>query len=147
MFVVVVLITIHVVTAFCRRQTSVAMSSQQPVPLSCLYVQRPGDGELQLPLPLIRAAYEHLLFARQEASRAAKELAELKASRVQHIPPSTWVKREAKYKMDQEKYEHTISMLNQRIERLESELHVLQEGANLRPLEEKIKVAACFPAS
>lgn len=110
---------------------------------SHLHIQRPGDSNVQLPLPLIRSSYQHLVTARDEADRSAKELAELKASRVQLIPPSAWVKREAKYKMDQEKYEHTVSMLNQRIERLEAELQILREGANLKPLEEKIKVGSC----
>eukprot|EP00879_Flechtneria_rotunda_P016019 GHRR01016755.1.p1 GENE.GHRR01016755.1~~GHRR01016755.1.p1 ORF type:complete len:811 (+),score=382.45 GHRR01016755.1:752-3184(+) len=89
-------------------------------------------------LPLVRSAYQHLASARTDASRLTKELAELKSSRVQHIPPSAWVKREHKYKMDQEKYEHTINMLQQRIERLELELQLLREGANLQPLEQRI---------
>lgn len=112
--------------------------------LNVLLLQRPGDGTVQLALPLVRSTYEHLSTARSDASKAAKELAELKASRVQLIPPSAWVKREAKYKMDQEKHEHTVSMLNQRIDRLEAELQILREGANLKPFEEKIKVRACI---
>jgi hypothetical protein len=44
--------------------------------------------------------------------------------------------------MDQEKYEHQISQLRQRTEALERELVVLREGSNVRPLEEKIQVAA-----
>lgn len=99
-----------------------------------------GQDKYELPVPLIRSAHQHLVGAREEAARTAKELAELKASRVQHIPPSTWIKREQKYKMDQEKYEHTIGQLRQRSEALERELAVLREGSNVRPLEEKIQV-------
>eukprot|EP00775_Hariotina_reticulata_P006575 gene6575-6803_t len=98
-----------------------------------------GDGNTSLPLPLVRSAYQHLASARDEAAKLAKELAELKSSRVQHIPPSAWVKREHKYKMDQEKYEHTLGMQQQRIERLEMELQLLHDGSNVKPLEEKIQ--------
>jgi hypothetical protein len=99
-----------------------------------------GQDKYELPVPLIRSAHVHLVTAREDAARNAKELAELKASRVQHIPPSTWIKREQKYKMDQEKYEHQIGQLRQRSEALERELAVLREGSNVRPLEEKIQV-------
>jgi hypothetical protein len=109
--------------------------------LLVLCVQANGQDKCELPVPLIRSAHQHLVAAREEAARTAKELAELKASRVQHIPPSTWIKREQKYKMDQEKYEHTIGQLRQRSEALERELAVLREGSNVRPLEEKIQVA------
>lgn len=90
----------------------------------------------------MRSAYQHLASARDEAAKLANELAELKSSRVQQILPSAWVKREHKYKMDQEKYEHTLGMQQQRIERLEMELHLLHDGSNVRPLEEKIQVRA-----
>lgn len=110
--------------------------------LLVLYVQAKGQDKCELPVPLIRSAHQHLVAAREEAARTAKELAELKASRVQHIPPSTWIKREQKYKMDQEKYEHIIGQLRQRSEALERELAVLREGSNVRPLEEKIQVGA-----
>jgi hypothetical protein len=53
-----------------------------------------GQDKCELPVPLVRSAHQHLVAAREEAARTAKELAELKASRVQHIPPSTWIKRE-----------------------------------------------------
>jgi len=110
----------------------------------CAADQVTGQEKYDLPVPLIRSAHQHLVFAREEAARTAKELAELKASRVQHIPPSTWIKREQKYKMDQEKYEHMIGQLRQRTEGLERELAVLREGSNVRPLEEKIQV--CYGA-
>jgi hypothetical protein len=109
-----------------------------------LCVQANGQDKCELPVPLIRSAHQHLVAAREEAARTAKELAELKASRVQHIPPSTWIKREQKYKMDQEKYEHTIGQLRQRSEALQQELAVLREGSNVRPLEEKIQVAGAI---
>jgi hypothetical protein len=69
-----------------------------------------AQPELLLPLPLVRSAHTHLLAARGEAAALSRELDELRSSRVQHIPPSTWLKRETRYKMDQEKYEHTIAM-------------------------------------
>jgi hypothetical protein len=106
------------------------------------WLQAQGDGSASLPLPLVRSAYQHLASARDEAAKLANELAELKSSRVQQILPSAWVKREHKYKMDQEKYEHTLGMQQQRIERLEMELHLLHDGSNVRPLEEKIQVRA-----
>lgn len=116
--------------------------------MCCFHCTRPaqaiGQEKYELPVPLIRSAHQHLVAARDEAARTAKELAELKASRVQHIPPSTWIKREQKYKMDQEKYEHIISQLRQRSEALERELAVLREGSNVRPLEEKIQVRVCL---
>lgn len=66
------------------------------LPLSCPYVStmQLGQDKCELPVPLVRSAHQHLVAAREEAARTAKELAELKASRVQHIPPSTWIKRE-----------------------------------------------------
>jgi hypothetical protein len=89
----------------------------------------------------VRSSYDALVAARDDSARLAKELTELKNSRVQLIPPSAWVKREHKYKMDQEKHEHMVSMLQQRIERLELELHVLREGSNVKPLEQRITVS------
>jgi hypothetical protein len=89
----------------------------------------------------VRSSYDALVAARDDSARLAKELTELKNSRVQLIPPSAWVKREHKYKMDQEKHEHTVDMLQQRIERLELELQVLREGSNVKPLEQRIMVS------
>lgn len=99
-----------------------------------------ASGKAELPQLLVRSAYEALIAARDDSARLAKELTELKNSRVQLIPPSAWVKREHKYKMDQEKHEHTVGMLQQRIERLELELQVLREGSNVKPLEQRIEV-------
>ncbi|WIA41226.1 hypothetical protein OEZ86_004839 [Tetradesmus obliquus] len=98
-----------------------------------------ASGKTELPQLLVRSAYEALSAARDDSARLAKELTELKNSRVQLIPPSAWVKREHKYKMDQEKHEHTVGMLQQRIERLELELQVLREGSNVKPLEQRIE--------
>lgn len=98
-----------------------------------------GADKCELPVHLVRSAHQHLVAARDEAARTSKELAELKASRVQHIPPSTWIKREQKYKMEVEKFEHTIGQLRSRSDALERELAVLREGSNVRPLEEKIQ--------
>ncbi|KAF8062649.1 hypothetical protein HT031_003978 [Scenedesmus sp. PABB004] len=99
----------------------------------------PGGGPASLPVPLVRGAYEALVAAREDAGALSRELAELRSSRVQLIPPSAWVKRETKYKMDLEKYEHTIAMQAQRVERLERELQVLREGSNVKPLEQRIE--------
>jgi hypothetical protein len=99
-----------------------------------------ASGKADLPQQLVQSAYDALTAARDDSVRLAKELTELKNSRVQLIPPSAWVKREHKYKMDQEKYEHTVGMLQQRIERLELELQVLREGSNVKPLEQRIEV-------
>ncbi|WIA20940.1 hypothetical protein OEZ85_005281 [Tetradesmus obliquus] len=98
-----------------------------------------ASGKAELPQLLVRSAYEALIAARDDSARLAKELTELKNSRVQLIPPSAWVKREHKYKMDQEKHEHTVRMMQQRIERLELELQVLREGSNVKPLEQRIE--------
>lgn len=91
-------------------------------------------------MALVRSALHHLTDTREAAARLAEELVELRNSRVQHIPPSAWVKREHKYKQDLEKFEHTVAMQRQRIAKLETEVAVLREGASIRPLEERIEV-------
>jgi hypothetical protein len=110
--------------------------------ITCNQQAAASSGKAELPQQLVRSAYDALVAARDDSARLAKELTELKNSRVQLIPPSAWVKREHKYKMDQEKYEHTVSMLQQRIERLELELQVLREGSNVKPLEQRIEVSS-----
>jgi hypothetical protein len=95
----------------------------------------------------VQGAYKELQKSRESVARLEKELEEEKNSKVQLLPPSAWIKREQKYKMDLERYEHTIGMQQQRLEKLEDELKVLQAGANIRPLEEKIMVSlvSCSP--
>jgi len=96
------------------------------------------SGKCQLSKAVVQGAYKELQKSRETAARLEKELEELKNSRVQLLPPSAWIKREQKYKMDLERYEHTIGMQQQRLEKLEDEVKVLQAGANIKPLEEKI---------
>jgi hypothetical protein len=93
-----------------------------------------------LPAGLIFSALHHLTAARGDVARLSQELEEIKNSRVAHVPPSAWVKREHKYKQDHEKFEHTIAMQRQRMAKLEAEVAVLREGASIRPLEERIQV-------
>jgi hypothetical protein len=96
-------------------------------------------------VPLLVSALRHLTVSRAEVAGLEKELVDLRNSRVQHVPPSAWVKREHKYKQDHEKFEHTIGMQRQRIAKLEAEVMVLREGGSIRPLEERIEVRRCAP--
>ena len=112
---------------------------------AALPVQMPApSGKCQLSKAVVQGAYKELQKSRETAARLEKELEELKNSRVQLLPPSAWIKREQKYKMDLERYEHTIGMQQQRLEKLEDEVKVLQAGANIKPLEEKIMVSKGF---
>lgn len=101
---------------------------------------RDSETSIELPCALVHSSLHHLTATLAEAARLGQELVELRNSRVQHLPPSAWVKREHKYKQDHEKFEHTVNMQRQRIAKLEAEVAVLREGASIRPLEEKIEV-------
>jgi hypothetical protein len=98
-------------------------------------------GRCELSLSIVRAAGVHLNRAKEEVARMEKELHEIRSSRVQLLPPSAWIKREHKYKMDLEKYEHTISMQAARLKEVEEQVAVLMAGDNIKPLEERIAVS------
>jgi hypothetical protein len=107
----------------------------------------PRDGTLTLPVPLLVSALRHLTSSRAEVAGLEKELVDLRNSRVQHVPPSAWVKREHKYKQDHEKFEHTMNMQRARIAKLEAEVAVLREGGSIKPLEQRIEVGLERPGS
>jgi hypothetical protein len=99
------------------------------------------SGRCELSLSIVRAAGVHLNRAKEEVTRMEKELHEIRSSRVQLLPPSAWIKREHKYKMDLEKYEHTITMQAARLKEMEEQVAVLMAGDNIKPLEERIAVS------